>query len=134
MRKVGRKTREWLREKPKLVKIYKEKGVTQCENCGSRYKVDFHHRPKRSSQKAEHTFERTRLLCWECHPFFEKSDEADRKLFAKPRGYSLKYKIDIMADKKKSKKPEWKTQHKCVHCKVLTTTLICHNCGKISVR
>ena len=132
MRKMGKKTKEWLKAKPKLVKIYKEKGITRCENCGSRYMMSFHHRPSRASQKAIHDFKHTRLLCAECHDLFEPNEELDKKLFAKPRGYSLKSKV--MAEKKKSKKPDWSRKHKCIKCKVLTSMIICHNCGELSIK
>ncbi|MCK5019110.1 MAG: HNH endonuclease [Candidatus Peribacteraceae bacterium] len=133
--KIGKKGKEWLKAKPKLVEKYKEEGITRCENCGSRFRLDFHHRPSRASQKAEHTFEKTRLLCWECHPFFEHNDDFDEKLFAKPRGYDLKLKVDIMAaGKKKSRKPVWQQEHKCKSCRVITRHYICHSCGKVSIK
>ena len=94
----------------------------------------FHHRPKRSSQEAKHDFEHTRLLCQECHDYFEYNNEADKKLFAKPRGYKPKNKIDIMAKKDKSKKPDWKIPHKCVKCKTICSIYICPNCGEVSVK
>lgn len=132
--KIGKKGENWLKAKPKLIEIYKAKGIVRCENCGSRYGLDFHHRPSRASQKAIHDFKHTRLLCWECHPFFEQNDEVDKKLFSNPRGYNLKDKIDIMAEKKKSKKPDWSRPHKCVRCKALTSMYICHNCGEVSIK
>jgi len=135
-RKIGRKTKEWLKAKPKLIKIYIEKEIkiTQCENCGSEYLVFFHHRPKRSSQEAVHDFDHTRLLCQECHGFFEYNDSADEKLFAKPRGYKLENKIEIMAKKKNTKKADWQILHKCVKCKKPTSMFLCHHCGEISIK
>ena len=94
----------------------------------------FHHRPSRGSQEAVHDYEHTRLLDQECHDFFEPNDEVDKKLFAKPRGYDPKYKIDIMAKKEKSKKPDWSKRHKCVKCRVETSMYICHNCGEVSIK
>lgn len=131
---AGKKTEEWLEAKPKLIEIYKEKGITRCENCGSKFGLSFHHRPSRASQKAVHDYKHTRLLCWECHPFFEQNEEADKKLFVKPRGYNLKYKIDIMAKEKKSKKADWQRPHRCRSCGVITSMMICHQCGKVSIR
>jgi len=135
VKRIGKKTREWFEEKDKLIEIYKEKGITRCENDGSWFSLSFHHRPRRSSGKAEHTFERTRLLCWECHPFFENNDEADERLFAKPRGYHPKN--EIMRDKnkkeKKSKKPEWERPHKCKSCKMIVSILLCPYCRKMSI-
>ena len=131
---VGVKGKEWLKDKKKLIETYKEKGVTACENCGGKFGLAFHHRPKRSSQKAVHDFEHTRLLCARCHDFFEYNDEADKKLFAKPRGYNPKLKINTMAEKK-SKKADWEKPHKCVHCgKENMGFLICQHCGFLSTK
>jgi len=132
VKRIGKKTAEWIEEKKKLIKIYQEKGITRCENCGSKYGLSFHHRPRRSSQKAEHTFEKTRLLCWECHPFFEDNDWADERLFAKPRGYHPKDKIMREKKEKKSKKPDWARPHKCKSCKKIVSMLLCPYCGKVS--
>jgi len=135
MQKLGKKSREWQKEKPKLIEIYLSEKITRCENCGSKFALDFHHRPKRSSQKAKHDFDHTRLLCQSCHDFFEYNDNFDRKLFDKPRGYNPKLKIDIMAEKEKtrSKKADWQKPHKCKHCKRIVSMMICPNCGKQSV-
>jgi len=131
--KIGKKTKAWLKEKPKLVQIYKAKGITRCENCGSRFGLDFHHRPSRASQEAVHDFKHTRLICLECHPVFEYNDELDRKLFAKPRGYNPKLKIEIMA-KKESNKPEWQRPHKCKHCGQISSMLMCPACGRMTIK
>lgn len=133
MKRLGKKGKEWQKAKPKLIKIYIKKGVKRCENCGSKFALDFHHRPKRSSQKAKHDFKHTRLLCQECHGFFEYNETWDKKLFSRPRGYHPKLKIDFMANKKKSKKPDWQQPHKCKHCKTVSSMLICPNCGKMTV-
>ena len=135
MRKIGKKGKKWLKEKPKLIQIYLTKKILRCENCNSSYLLAFHHRPKRSSQEAIHDFEHTRLLCQECHDFFEAHDLQDKKLFEKPRGYDPKHKIDIMAEKEKtkSKKADWQRLHKCKHCKQIVSMLICPNCGEQSI-
>ena len=131
--KIGKKTRDWINAKPKLIKTYEKKGITSCENCNGKFALSFHHRPSRASQRAVHDFKHTRLLCWECHPFFEQNEEADKKLFAKPRGYNLKNKI-MTRREKKSKKADWQRPHKCVHCKTITSMIICHNCNKVSMK
>jgi len=133
MKKIGKKTREWLKAKPKLIKIYLKKGITRCENCGGTYLLSFHHRPKRSSQEAVHDYKHTRLLDQRCHGFFEYNDEADERLFAKPRGYNPKNKI-MTTNKKKLKKVKWQTPHKCVKCRTMGSTLICSKCGNLSLK
>jgi len=131
---IGKKGKEWLKAKPKLIEIYKAKGITSCENCNGKFALAFHHRPSRASQRAVHDFKHTRLLDPGCHDFFEQNNEEDKKLFAKPRGYNRKYKIDIMAKKKKSKKPDWQQRHKCVKCKEPVEMLICPKCGHMSMK
>jgi len=131
--KIGKKGKEWIKARFELIKIYTEKGIIRCENCGSKFLLAFHHRPSRASQEAVHDFKHTRLLCQECHGYFEYKEDEDKRLFAKPRGYKLEFKIDIMAEKKKSKKPNWQIPHKCKHCKRISSMLICPNCGKMTV-
>jgi len=130
---MGKKTKAWLKAKPKLVKIYLNNKIIRCENCGSKWALSFHHRPSRASQEAKHDLKHTRLLCPKCHPHFEYNEEADKKLFAKSRGYQPENEIEIMA-KKESKKPDWQKSHKCVHCKQICSHYICPNCGKASVK
>jgi hypothetical protein len=61
------KVKEWERARKRLKVIYKDKGITRCEVCGSSWWITFHHLNKRSSGKAKNTFEDTRLLCIKCH-------------------------------------------------------------------
>jgi len=133
MKKLGKKGKEWQKAKPKLIEIYIKKGIKRCENCGSKFGLSFHHRPKRSSQKYKHDFSHTRLLCPGCHDYFEYKEEADKRLFAKARGFDRKTRILIMAKKNKSKKPNWQQPHKCKHCKQVSSMLICPNCGNMTV-
>ena len=133
---MGKKTREWLEAKPKLIKEYREKGITRCENDGCWFGLDFHHRPSRASQRAVHDFEHTRLLGQNCHTFFEQNEEMDIMLFAKPRGYNPKSKIDIMKIKEEMKtvKSEWQKNHSCINCKQNTSFLICNHCKELSIK
>lgn len=131
MKKIGKKGLDWLEAKPKLIKEYKEKGIVVCENCGGTFLMSFHHRPKRSTQRAVHDFEHTRLLDGKCHNWFERHDEDDKKLFAKKRGYNPKDKIKV--GKKKKNKTSWESEHACKHCKRIISALLCPHCKKISV-
>ena len=136
-RKIGRKTKAWLKAKPKLIKIYEEKKITKCEISGSSFAVDFHHIQKRSSLEAEHTFEGTRLLNQDWHTFCEQNKEANDLLIKKPRGFDKSYfeKFKQMKKGKKNlKKTDWQTLHKCVKCHQPTSMLICHLCGEISIK
>lgn len=79
---VGEKTLEWNRERKKLVKIYEEKGITSCEfpqnNCAGG--LGFHHFDKRSSGKAEHTFEGTCLVCNKHHDICEYNKDMNEMM------------------------------------------------------
>jgi hypothetical protein len=138
MKKIGKKTAEWLTEKPKLVKIYKAKGITRCEISGSRFLISFHHISKRSGQEAEHTFEGTRLLNQEWHDFCEYNKEANKLLIVKPRGFDRDYFERFKAMKKEkgknnTKKSDWQTPHACKKCKKIVSLLVCNYCGEISI-
>jgi len=63
----GKKTLEWEKMRPILIRQYALNGITSCEYCGSTYILDIHHLDKRSSGRAKHTFDDTRLLCREHH-------------------------------------------------------------------
>jgi len=65
--KLGKKGKAWIKAKKRLKEEYLEHRITACEYCGSSYILSFHHLSKRSSGRAEHTFEATRLLCGKCH-------------------------------------------------------------------
>jgi hypothetical protein len=138
MKRIGKKGKEWLKAKPKLIKIYFGKGITRCEISGSKFFLDFHHILKRNSQEAEHTFEGTRLLNQEWHTFCEYNKEANNLLIKKPRGFNKDYfeKFKEMKEKKekrKSDKSDWQNEHSCKRCKRIVSTLICSFCGKISI-
>jgi len=130
---IGKKGREWQRAKRKLIKLYTEKKIIRCENCGSKFGMSFHHRPNRASQRAVHDFEHTRLLCAECHTYFEINDDDDEKLFKNKRGYNREDKI-MTRKGKKSKKADWQRPHICINCKKKIGGFgICPFCGKISI-
>jgi len=78
MIKPGKKTLEWRRVRPLLIDEYRRNGITSCEYCGSAYILDIHHLDKRSSMRAKHTFNDTRLLCRECH---NRADDARYRYF-----------------------------------------------------
>ena len=58
---------QWERDKKRLIKKYKHAGITRCEVCGGDWILSFHHLDRRSSGRAENTFDGTRLLCAQCH-------------------------------------------------------------------
>lgn len=78
----GKKADEWKQAKVRLIEEYREAGITRCEgrwfagydDCTPDWGLSFHHLDKRSSGKAEHTIEGTRLLC----PSHHRKAEYDR--------------------------------------------------------
>lgn len=56
-----------------LIEEYREHNITTCEgrlinpNCMRTFALSFHHLERRSTGRAEDTFEGTRLLCADCH-------------------------------------------------------------------
>ena len=86
------KAREWQDAKKRLIREYEEAGIVYCEGgrfnekCMGNFALSFHHLDKRSSGKAQNTFEQTRLLCAECHyradqaPGFTKFNEKLRTI------------------------------------------------------
>jgi len=70
---IGKKAKDWIKAKKRLMIEYEEEGITVCEACGGTFAMSFHHLERRSSGRAKHTFEGTRLLCAECH------DKADNR-------------------------------------------------------
>ena len=85
LKKIGPKGKKWQKARAQLVEIYREKGITRCERCGGTWALSFHHMEKRSSGRAEHTFEATRLLCAECHNICEYDKQENEKLEKKSR-------------------------------------------------
>jgi hypothetical protein len=77
---IGRKTIAWRKARRKLKKEYEKRNIVKCEWCGSDWALSFHHLEKRSSGKAKHTFEDTRLLCTNCHDKAEHNKEFNEKV------------------------------------------------------
>ena len=73
IKRPTKKQKEWEEAKKRLWKEYKKAGITTCEGrainptCLVTGFLAIHHLDKRSSGKATHSFEQTRLLCGECH-------------------------------------------------------------------
>ena len=120
---VGKKGREWIRERARLIKeaiaegriiVRQYKGFPEgrCEDCREWRQLDPDHWKKRS-QGGEHTKENIIWRCRRCHD-----------------------KIDNMPDSKKQsgKKAEWQKKHICVYCKKWTSFLLCNFCGRYSIK
>lgn len=78
--KPGKKYHEWKEARERLKVEYLSQGITRCEMCGSSWALSFHHLDKRSTGRAKHTFEDTRLLCIDCHREAEYDKMVNYKL------------------------------------------------------
>ncbi len=123
MRKVGKKGREWIKARAKLIKnAVAENRITineagnisgRCEDCKRWRSLSPDHRRKRS-QGGGHEPENIDWVCTECHN--KRDQQGD------PMG------------KKKTNKPNWQQNHKCKSCHGFTRQYICHLCGKVSIK
>lgn len=118
IRKVGKKGRAWVKARAKLIKEAVAEGRIEiidgmiqgiCEDCRRWKPLTPDHIIKRS-QGGGHDKKNIAWVCIRCH------DKRDNQPMSK-----------------KSKKPNWKKEHKCKHCKKLISMLLCPFCRKISV-
>lgn len=87
------------------------KGI--CPDCHQFKTLTWDHKIKRS-QGGTHTKENIDWICWECHNLRDNMADPNKK-------------------KPASKKATWQSPHKCKNCKREVSTLICSNCGRMSV-
>jgi len=120
LKKVGKKGKQWIKDRAKLIKeavaegrITIEHGYPEgiCEDCRQWKKLEPDHIKKRS-QGGKNIKNNIAWRCRKCHN-----------------------KVDNMPNskKQKGKKPNWSQEHKCKSCGYIVRTLICSNCGKISI-
>jgi len=120
--KIGKKGREWIKARAKLVKELEKTGEYQiegthvygnCKDC-QHYKLLTPDHKIRRSQGGKHTKKNIDWVCVECHRKRDQMGDPKKK-------------------KGKSKKPSWALSHKCKNCKMIVSSYLCHNCGKVSV-
>lgn len=127
IRKIGKKGREWIRERAKLIKKAVLDGKIQiidgsikgiCKDCKHWHNLTPDHDLKRS-QGGEHIEENIDWICNEppcwCHNKRDNMGDPNKK------------KIN------KSKKADWQREHKCKNCKAMTRQYLCHVCGEKSI-
>ena len=127
MKQIGKKGRQWIKDKKKLVEelkgggIYKVEGMIvsgPCKDCKHwHYNLHPHH-DKFKSQGGSNKKEN---IVWICNEFPCLCHD-------KRHG-----KIKEMNKKNKKSKISWMGEHKCKHCKFIIRSLICSNCGKLSI-
>ena len=86
-RKIGKKQQEWMDAKKVLIEEYRDHHIYGCEGwwlnkdaCNPTWALSFHHLDKRSTGRAQHTFEETRLLCPNCHTRAEYNKDFNEQL------------------------------------------------------
>jgi len=122
MKQHGKKYNEWMVARRALLKQAIKSGRIKmvdghpeglCEDCIKWKPLTPDHRKKRS-QGGNHDQSNIDWVCVECHS--KRDNQGD------PMG------------KKETKKINWTKLHICVHCKYEISTLLCTNCGKISIK
>lgn len=128
LNKVGKKTREWQREVKKRIKeaeadgrITTENGTVEgnCVDCYHWHHLTPDHDLKRGRggghESSNIVWVCNEPPCW-CHNKRDNMGDPNNK------------------KKNKSKKPKWATDHQCINCKATVSSLLCTNCGKLSVK
>ena len=120
MKKIGKKTRQWFKDRKNLIKEAVASGRIQlngaslmglCAECKKYLPLDLDHKIKRS-RGGDNSKANVQLICRKCH---------DR--------------LDNMPDSKKNNsKAVWQKKHECKNCKRETMMLLCEHCGKLSVK
>lgn len=91
--KIGRRTKEWIIERAKLVIIYREKGIESCEvrleKCMGKFGLSFAHRHKRvwyyDKPGLLGSFNETVRACAYCHSEMEKDKDLTEEVFNRLR-------------------------------------------------
>lgn len=126
MRQHGKRYTEWIRERDKpggvidsalksgeITRLGNGRIVGYCKDCGRFKDLTPDHKVKRS-QGGQHTSDNIDWVCIGCHDMRDNKGDPNK---AKPA----------------SKKADWSKSHQCNNCKQMVSTLLCTNCGKMSV-
>lgn len=122
LKKTGKKSKDWQKERRKLVKELKKTGEYKiegtkvygfCKDCFKYRLLTPDHRIRRS-KGGEHTKKNIDWICLRCHN--ERDNMGDPK-----------------HKKPKSNKSDWQRRHPCKKCKRMVSTLICSYCSEISI-
>ncbi len=126
IRRVGKKSRQWTKDKKELLKQLEKIGTHRvvkgtvfglCPDCGHNHYLTPDHKKKRS-QGGDNSFENIEWVCntppCMCH---DKRDNMG----------------DPKNKKIKNAKADWQKEHECKHCKTKVRTLLCSNCKKLSL-
>lgn len=89
IKRLGKKTLEWIKARDRLTKIYHNKDIVICEvkltGCWYDNALNFAHKFKRSDPRCRHTFKQTLLACNPCHSKIEIDSDLTEYYFKKLR-------------------------------------------------
>ena len=89
IKRVGKKTLEWIKAREKLINIFSQKGIKSCEldfdGCWKNNSLNFAHRYKRSDPRTKHVFSQVILCCNQCHQKIEYDKDLTEEVFKKLR-------------------------------------------------
>ncbi len=120
MKRIGRKTKEWILNKQKLLSDLPE-GLSvrdglvfgNCLDCGTLTVLTPDHKRKRSLGGSDEK-KNIDWVCIRCHT--ERDQMGDR--------------MEKKQDPDKLKKADWQKEHRC-KCGISTRMLICSSCGRL---
>lgn len=124
MIKQGKKAKQWIKDRAKLIEEAVANGIITVKNgypegfccdCGEWHPLDPDHRLKRSQGGGNESSN----IDWVCRKCHDKRDNLGDPMNKK--------------EKPNGKKENWQKPHPCKHCKQTTGLLICNHCHKISV-
>lgn len=119
----GKKATQWKKDRAKLIadavlsgRITLKNGYPEgiCADCHEWHPLDPDHRLKRSLGGSNES-ENIDWVCRKCHNLRDNMGDPNKK------------------KTHNTKKPNWQTAHQCKHCKQTVSTLLCTNCGKLSI-
>ena len=120
---IGKKGKQWLKDRAGLIKeavlagriqLEDTRIVGKCEDCKEWKELDPDHLKKRSRGGSNES-KNIDWVCRKCHN--ERDNMGDPK-----------------NKKTGSKKANWEVEHECIKCKRRGRSLICPNCGNISIK
>ena len=148
--KPGKITKANIEANRELNKIYKAKGIYHCEigayfnyegvfKACWRVRQGYAHKDNRIEYRGRlddlAKFSETLSACNHCHAIIDKPEnyKLKIKLYEALRGNKMMKKIKAPANKK-PKKANWMLPHKCINCKKTVSSLLCTECGQMSVK
>jgi 5-methylcytosine-specific restriction endonuclease McrA len=123
MKRIGKKGKEWIRDRAGLIKeavilgrieIVEGEVKGKCEDCGEWQTLDFDHIKKRS-QGGSNDKSNISTICRRCHNLRDNMGDPKHKKITK-------------------RKPEWMSKHACHLCGFRSSQLLCPGCGRVSIK